>query len=88
MFPSFLKISQPPDYKQEIGKQCCLPLLPFKIRLNYTSCHISLNSLGFYLSPEMFVEFFLTCIFHHVWEKFSIYGVHIPRKCIESMHFF
>ena len=20
-------------------------------------------------------------------KKFSIYGVHIPRKCIESMHF-
>ena len=36
----------------------------------------------------MLVEFYLTCIFHHVWEKFSIYGIHIPRKYIESMHFY
>ena len=26
-------------------------------------------------------------MFHHVW-KFSIYGVHIPRKCIEFMYFY
>ena len=36
----------------------------------------------------MLVEFSLTCIFYHVWEIFSIYGVHIPRKCIEYMHFY
>ena len=34
---------------------------------------------------RMLVEFSLTCIFHHVWEKSSVYGVHI-RKCIESMY--
>ena len=44
---------------------------------------------GLHLSPEFF-EFSLTCLFHHGhgWKKFSIYGVHIPRKCIESMHFY
>ena len=36
----------------------------------------------------MLVKFSLTCIFQHVWEKLLIYGVHIPRKCIESMHFY
>ena len=49
---------------------------------------ISLNSLGFYLSPE--------CLFYFLWlaystmcrKKFSIYGVHIPRKWIEPMHFY
>ena len=52
-----------------------------------TSFHISLNSLGFYLSE---------CLLNFLWlvystmcgKKFSIYGVHIPRKCIESMHFY
>ena len=34
---------------------------------------------------RMLVEFSLIFVlFHHVWEKFSIYGVHIPRKSIES----
>ena len=37
---------------------------------------------------RMLVESFLTCIFHHVWKMFLTYGVHIPRKCIESMHFY
>ena len=38
----------------------------------------------------MGVEFSLTCIFRHVFifHHFSIYGVHIPRKCIESMYFY
>ena len=41
------------------------------------------------LIPRLeFIEFFLTCIFHHVWEKFPTYGVQIPRKYIESMHFY
>ena len=43
--------------------------------------------LRFYLT-RMLVKFSLTCIFQHVWEKLLIYGVHIPRKCIESMHFY
>ena len=36
---------------------------------------------------RILVQFSLTCIFHHVWEKISIYGIHI-RKWIESMHFY
>ena len=49
-----------------------LPPLSFKNSLRVTSFQISLNSLGFYLS-RMLVEFFLTCIFQHVWKKVSIY---------------
>ena len=36
----------------------------------------------------MLAEFSLTCIFHHVWEKIFNLWFHIPRKCIESMHFY
>ena len=36
---------------------------------------------------RMPVQFSLTCVFHHVWEKILIYGAHI-RKWIESMHFY
>ena len=64
-----------------------LPPFSFKMSLKDTSFHISLNSLGFCLSI-MLAELSLTCIFQHVWENFSIYGVHIPRKCVESIHFY
>ena len=37
---------------------------------------------------RMLDEFSLTYIFYHVWENISIYGVPIPRKCIECMHFY
>ena len=60
--PSFSKISQHPGSNQQPGKP-----LSFKIGLKDTSFHIFLNSFGFYPSP--LVEFSLTCIFHHVWEK-------------------
>ena len=36
---------------------------------------------------RMLPQFSLTCIFHHLWEKISIYGVRI-RKWIKSMHFY
>ena len=37
----------------------------------------------------MLVQFSLTCIFQHVVGKnVSIYGVHIPTKCIESIHLY
>ena len=36
----------------------------------------------------MLVEFSLTFILHHVWKKFQIYGAHIPRKYIDSRHFY
>ena len=58
----------------------------------YHSCpsklafYISLNSLVFYLS-RMLVEFSLTCIFQHMWEKLLIYGVPIPRKSMNLSFF-
>ena len=55
MFPLFQKNLKP----QVIGKRCYLPPLPFKISLRDTSFHICLNSLGFYLSPECLLNFFL-----------------------------
>ena len=55
--PFFSKISQPPSYTQQNGKQCCLPPLSFKISLKNTSFHISLYSLGFYHSPESLLNF-------------------------------
>ena len=68
------------------GKKCFLPPLSFKISLRGTSFYISLNSLVFYLS-RMFVEFSLTCIFQHMWEKLLIYGVPIPRKSMNLSFF-
>ena len=44
--PSFSKISQLPGWdnnNQQNGKQCCLQILPFKISLQNTSFHTSLN---------------------------------------------
>ena len=91
LFPdahSFSKISQTSGYNQEISKQCCLPPLSFKISRNCTSFHISLNYLKFYLSPECLLNF-LWLIYSTMCRKFfSIYGVHIPRKCNESIHFY
>ena len=82
--PSFPKISQPSGYNQQIGKQFCLPPLSFKINLRDTSFHISLNSFGFYLSPEYLLNFLWLVYSTMFGEKFSNYGDHLPRKCIES----
>ena len=43
-------------FQKYLNLQCFLPALSFKINLRDTSFHISLNSLGFYLS-RMFAEF-------------------------------
>ena len=41
------------------------------------------------LASRMLAKFSITCIFHHVWERFfNLYDDRIPRKCIESMHFY
>ena len=53
---SLSKISKPTGKNQQIGKQCFLLPLSFKISLRDTSFHISLNSLGFYIC-RMLVEF-------------------------------
>ena len=70
MFPLFQKYFNPKVQNQQNGKQCCLPLLFFKISLLDASFHISLNSLGFLSLSRMLVEFSLTYLFHHVSERF------------------
>ena len=83
MFLLFKNISTP-----RVRKQCCLPLFFFKISLRDTSFYISLNSLGFYLSPKSLLNFRWLIHSTMCGELFSIYGVHIPRKFIVSMHFY
>ena len=41
------------------GKQCCLRPLSFKISLKDRSFHISLNSLGLYLSSECLLNLYI-----------------------------
>ena len=84
----FSKISKSTGLNQQIGKQCFLPPLSFKISLRDTSFHISLYSLGFYFSPECLLNFLWLVCYTFCGKNFSIYGVHIPRKCIGSMHFY
>ena len=61
--------------------------LTFEISLKDTSFHISMNSLGFYLS-RMVAEFSLKPVYSTMFgENFQISGIHIPRKCIVSKHF-
>ena len=79
--PSFSKISKPTYQNHKIGKQCFLLSLFFKISLRDTF-HIS---YGFISLQNAFSDlYFAPCR----GKFFSIYGVHIPRKCIESLHFY
>ena len=67
--------------------------------VNSVVYHLCLSILASGIHPYFFkllrvlslsrmpVQFSLTCIFHHVWEKILIYGAHI-RKWIGSMHFY
>ena len=48
---------------------CCLPPLPFKFSLSDTFFYIFFKLLRALFLSRMLVEFSLTCIFHHVWEK-------------------
>ena len=61
-FPVAPGISYPSDQDQRNGRGTYFLLPPesFSINLKNTSSHISMDLLGFYLSPE-----------HHVWGKFS-----------------
>ena len=81
----FCKNISIPRWEPANWQKCCLPPLSFKISLRNTSFHISLNCLGFYLSPECLLNFFRLAYSTMCGKKFSIYGVDIPRKCIESM---
>ena len=51
---------------------------------------MSINSLGFYLSlSRMFVKFFVKLLYSTMSGKnCQIYGIHIPRKSIDSRHFY
>ena len=44
--PSFLKVSQPLSQNQQIGKQCCLPPVSFKISLRVLSLSRMLTMCG------------------------------------------
>ena len=63
--------------------------LPCPSRLasqGYIFFHISLNFLEFYL-PRMLVEFSVTCICQHLWEKIFNLWCHIPRKSLNLCFF-
>ena len=61
MFPRFQKYLNAQVKTNKLVNIVFLPPLSFKISLKDTSFHISLNSLGFFLS-EMLVEFSDFCI--------------------------
>ena len=64
----------------------------------YHPCPLRLASEGYIflyffkllrvLSLRMLIEFSLTCIFQHVWEKFFNLWCSHPSKIIESMNFY
>ena len=62
--------------------------LSFMISLKDTSFHIYLISLGIYLSPECLLNFLWLASSSMGRINVSIYGVQIPRKCIEFIHFY
>ena len=62
--------------------------LAFKISLQDTSFHISIYSLRFYLSAICMLNFLSNFYIPRCLENFQIYGVHVPRKCIDSRNFF
>ena len=66
-----------------------MPPLPFKINLKDTSLHFSLNFLGLIFLSIMPVQCSLKISYSTMCEKiFQIYGVRIPRKCIDSRNFY
>ena len=79
--PSFSKISKPTYQNHKIGQQCFLLSLFFKISLRDTF-HIS---YGFISLQNAFSDLHIAPCRGNF---FSIYGVLIPRKCIESLHFY
>ena len=88
--PPLLRISQLSGQKQQNGKQSPLPLLSVKISFNDTSFHISTNCLwDFIFLSRIFVEFSLKFLYFSMCgENFQIYGVHIPRQCVDLRHFY
>ena len=86
--PSFSRISKPQGKNQQNGKQCCLPTLSSKISLKDAFFHISLNSLVLYLFPECSLNFIYLVYTSMCEKKFWIHGIRIPKKWIESRHFY
>ena len=82
MFPLLQKYLNPQIRTNKLVNYFCLPPLSFKISLRDRSFHIYLNSLSL---SRMLVEFSDLYIPPCVRK---IYGVRIPRKYIESMHFY
>ena len=75
MFPHFQKYLNPEVRRNKLVNSVFYHLfLQDQPNLRDTSFHSSLNSLGFYIS-RMLVEFSLTCIFQHVWEKVFLFMV-------------
>ena len=61
--------------------KCCLPPFSFKTSFKDTPFHISIKSLRLYLCLQNACWIFSeSCIFHHVYEKFS------NLWCIDSRH--
>ena len=88
MFPLFQKYLNPQVRTKKLVNSGFLPRFSFKTSLKDTPFHISLNSVEFSLFPECLLNFLWLVYSTMFGKKFSIYGVHIPRKCIESMHFY
>ena len=65
----------------------CVVYHPCPLKLASGYILISLNSLGFYLSPECLLNFLWLVYSTMCGKNFPVYGVHIT-KCIESMHFY
>ena len=85
MFPLFWKYLNPQVRNTKLVNSVVYHLFPSILASEIHSFFFKL--LRVLSLSRMLVQFSLTCIFYHVWEKFSIYGVHI-RKWIESMHFY
>ena len=86
MFPPFQKSLNPQVTTNKLVNTFVYHPCPSRLTTGYrdTSFHISLNSFGFYLSPEYLLNFLWLVYSTMFGKKFLIYGDHLPRKCIES----
>ena len=85
MFPLFQKYLNPQVRANKMVNSVVYHPCPSKLGSRIHT-FIFLNS--FRALSKILVEFPLTFIFHHVWEKYLNFGVCIPRKCIQPRHFY
>ena len=86
MFPHFQKYLNPQIRTSKLVNGVAYHHCPSRLA---SGMHlISLSSLGIYLSPEYLLNFPWLVYFTTCWKKFSIYGVHIPKRCIKSMNLY